>query len=164
MGHASHPDADSTTGSGVMTTRHFYIGIENLALNNSQKATLMSAIKALGPETNLSPARLNHWRTRLDNNALIAEALFDEDNLTVAKFKQRLANIFGVNISSIGHSIINHSFGGGTTPVVTFDYNGVDRLRVVLFGGTGASWNESGDEVRAYLANNKDDWETEVGE
>lgn len=140
---------------------HGYIGIENLALNVTQRTTLITALKALGPASNRQPAKLCHWRTRLDGEAIILEALFDEDNLTIAKFKDRLASIFGVAAGDIGHATVQRSFAGGTTPVVTFSYAGTDRLRFALFGGVGAAWQESGDECRGYLALNVDDWEVQ---
>ena len=142
-----------------MAQRHFYLGIENLALNPTQRQTLMDALKALGPASDPQPARLCHWRTRLDGEAAIFEALFDEDNLTIAAFKQRLGDIFNVDPATIDHSIVVRSFAGGSTPIVTFSRGGVDYLRFALFGGQGAAWMKSGDECRGYLALNRDDWE-----
>lgn len=137
---------------------HGYFGIENLNLNPSQRDTLVSALRALGPATDPQPARLCHWRTRLDGQAAIFEALFDEDVLTVATWKNRLATIFGVYPSTIDHATVTQHFAGGSTPVVTFSRGGTDYLRVALFGGVGAAWHESGDECRAYIAANSGDW------
>lgn len=139
-----------------MTQRHHYIGIENLALNATQRATLIDALKALGPASDPQPARLNHWRTRLDGRAIILEALFDEDNLTVAKFKDRLAAIFGVDPASVGDVSASTAYG----PAVTFSRGGTDYIRFLLFGGAGAAWRESGDACRAYLAANAAEWES----
>ncbi len=65
--------------------RQFYLGIENLALISSQKAILVAELRALGATHPCGPAVacVNHWRTRLDGEAAIFEALFNEDNLTV---------------------------------------------------------------------------------
>jgi len=138
---------------------HGYIGVENVNLNPTQRATLVDALKALGPAANKQPARLCHWRTRLDNEAAIFEALFNEDNLTVDAFKQRLGAIFGVSPVTIGHTTVGQSFAGGTTPVVTFHRTGTDYIRFALFGGVGATWMQSGDECRGYLAANSAEWE-----
>ena len=145
-----------------MGYRHFYLGIENLALNPTQRQTLVDALEALGPASDPQPARLCHWRTRLDAQAVIFEALFDETNLTVDKFKQRLGAIFGVDPDTINHSTQAASFGGGTTPVITFGRDGTDYLRFALFGGQSASWMESGDECRGYLALHRDEWDLEL--
>lgn len=139
---------------------HGYIGIENLALNQAQRQTLVDALKTLGPASDPQPARLCHWRTRLDGEAIILEALFSEDNLTITKFKQRLGNIFGIDPTTIYHGTIVMSFAGGITPVVTFSRNNTDYLCFALFGGQDAAWMTSGDECRGYLAINRDDWES----
>ena len=141
-----------------MATRHFYMGIENINLNIIQRQTLIEELKALGPASNPQPARLCHWRTRLDGEAAIFEALFDEDNLTIAKFKQRLGAIFSVDPSTISHSTIQKDYAGFGTPVVTFAYGGTDYLRFALFGNSDASWMQSGDECRGYLKFNQDEW------
>lgn len=145
-----------------MATWHGYLGIENLALNATQRETLIDALKALGPTSDPQPARLCHWRTRLDSEAAIFEALFNESSLTVAAFKARLAAIFSIDPATIDHAIQSVSFAGGTTPIATFSRSGTNYLRFALFGGAGASWTESGDECRGYLAANRDEWDRSV--
>lgn len=139
-----------------MAKRHFYLGIENLNLNTAQRQTLIDALKVLGPASDPQPARLCHWRIRLDSEAAIFEALFDEDTLTVERFKQRLGTIFSVDPDSIDHTTQQTQYG----PLVTFSRGGTDYLRFLLFGGAGASWMESGDAARAYLSSNREEWET----
>jgi hypothetical protein len=138
-----------------MALKHCYIGIENLNLNATQRDTLIDVLKALGPASDSQPAHLNHWRTRLDNEAIILEALFNEDNLTVAAFKNRLAAIFGVDPASVGDASSSTPYG----PMVTFSRGGTDYLQFLLFGGAGATWQQSGDGCRAYLAANAAEWE-----
>jgi len=138
---------------------HGYFGIENLNLNASQRATLVEALRRLGPAHHNLPCMLCHWRTRLDGEAAIFEALFDENNLTVEWFKERLVALFGVDPATIDHSLTTAHFAGGDTPVATFSRGGTDYLRMALFGGVGASWEESGDEARGYLAAHRDLWE-----
>ena len=142
-------------------TWHGYFAIEDVGLNATQRQTLIDALKALGPKTARQPAYLCHWRVRLDGQAAIFEAAFDEDNLTVETFKARLGAIFGVDWETIGHEVQSITLAERPTPVITFSRNGTDYLRMALFGGPGATWAESGDECRAYLAAHRDEWESE---
>lgn len=158
MGQRIDTSSDSGYSYGVIMW-HGYLGIENINLNASQKETLVDELKALGPTSDPQPAKLCHWRTRLDGDAAIFEALFNEDNLTVQKFKDRLGVIFDVDPDTIDHSTNIVSFDEGSTPIVVFSRSSTDYLRFALFGGISASWMESGDECRAYLKVNIDDWE-----
>lgn len=142
-----------------MTNWHGYLGIENLGLNAAQRGLLVDALKALGPENDPQPANLCHWRTRLDNAAAIFETLFDENHLTVEAFKRRLGTIFGVAWTTIGSALSWITFAERETPVVVFSRSGVDYLRMALFGGTGATWEQSRIEVLAYLAAHMEEWE-----
>ena len=141
---------------------HGYWGIENLGLNDAQRDTLVDVLRKLGPDTHPQPACLNHWRTRLDGDAAIFEALFNDDLLTVDAFKERLAAIFNIDPATIDHVLTIFHFGTGSTPVAVFSRNGTDYLRMALFGGPDATWMESGNEVRAYLATYSELWEEEV--
>jgi hypothetical protein len=146
-----------------MATWHGYIGIENLNLSATQRQILIDALKALGPGSDPQPARLCHWRTRLDNEAAIFEANFNEDNLTVAVFKDRLGAILGVDPAAVDHSTGSQTFDTLPTPIVVFSRTGTDYVRFALFGGQSAEWMQSGDECRAYLKLNQAEWEpTEV--
>lgn len=142
-----------------MADWHGYIGIENLGLNASQKQTLISGLAALGPGQSNRPAWLNHRRLRLDNDAAIFEALFDDTTLTIAAIKQRLATIFSVTVASISHTVTSVSFAGGTTDVVVFTHSAVQRLRMARFGGDGSTRAQSLTEVLGYLAANRAAWE-----
>ena len=144
-----------------MSTWHGYFAIEDLNLNDTQRQTLITALRALGPSAHPLPACLTHWRTRLDNKAAIFEALFDADHLTVDAFKARLAAIFDVEPAAIDHSLGSHTFDTLPTPVATFSYSGTDYLRLALFGGPSATWQQSGDEARAYLVLYAEQWEEE---
>ena len=142
---------------------HGYFAIEDINLNDTQRDTLLEVLKKLGPETHPSPACLNHWRTRLDNDAAIFEALFNEDLLSIDAMKDRLAAIFDISPATIDDDLTIFHFGDGNTPVVVFSRNGTDYIRMALFGGVGATWEESGDECRAYLALFADQWEPQEG-
>jgi len=145
-----------------MANWHGYFGIENVGLNASQRATLITVLRALGPSSDPQPCMLNHWRTRLDGNAAIFEARFPDEALTVQAFKARLGAIFGIDPLTIDDAMITRNWGGQTTPVVTFSRGGTDYVRMALFGGLNATWAESGDACRAYLAENAAEWEMDV--
>lgn len=144
-----------------MTNYHVYFGIENLALSANQKAQLVNALKALGPAKHQRPCMLNHWRIRLDNDAAIFEALFDDSKITVQAFKSLLGAIFGINPSLVSSSNSSQAFDGHSTLVITFTYNAVSYLRVALFGYAGGwpVYEESHLEVLGYLKMNQVAWE-----
>lgn len=135
-----------------------YCGLENIALTAPQKQTLIDALSALGPGTSSSPARLNHRRVRLDNDAVIFEALFGDSDLTTANLRQYLANVFGVAVGQISAATVQQTFSVLPTPIVTLTFSAVARIRVALFGGTAATHEESRVEVLAYLAANAAAW------
>ena len=145
-----------------MSTWHGYFAIEDLNLNDTQRQTLIAALRALGLSSHPMPACLTHWRTRLDNQAAIFEALFNTDHLTVDAFKTRLALIFDVDPATIDYSFAVHTFETLPTPVATFSRTGTDYLRMALFGGLTATWLQSGTETRAYLALYAGQWEEEL--
>ena len=144
-----------------MAENHCYFGIENINLNATQKAQLVAALKTLGLATHPRPCMLNHSRVRLDGDAAIFEALFDETKITIQAFKNFLGTIFGVSPSLISNTNTTQHFGGHSTLVVTFTYNAVNYLRVALFGYTGGwpSYVFSHDEVLGYLKLNQMAWE-----
>lgn len=141
-----------------MSMKRLYFGLENVALTGPQKQTLVDGLKLLGPSDDDMPSHINHWRARLDSDALIFEALFDDSLLSVAAFKTRLASIFGVAVGSITSSTSNPAAGTSTT----FSYQATPRFRVLLFGGASATYAESQAAARQYLADNAATWESLV--
>ena len=142
----------------MMANVHVYLGIENVNLNAAQRSALIAALRALGVHGTPRNEHNNHSRIRLDNDAGIFETLFDEDTLTSDAMKQRLGTIFGVNPATIDHATVTQDWGGQSTPVVTFSRSGTDYLRMAVFGGVDATWAESGQAARAYLAANVAEW------
>jgi len=144
-----------------MSDQHVYFGIENLALNATQKAQLVTVLKTLGPAASPRPCMLNHWRFRVDNDAAIFEALFDETKITIQAFKDFLGTIFGVSPALITNTNSSQAFSGHSTLVVTFTYNAVNYLRVALFGYAGGwpIYEDSHLEVLGYLKLNQAAWE-----
>ena len=136
-----------------------YFGIENLALTGGQKQQLIAALRALGPVNSSYPVRLNHIRTRLDNDAAIFEAQFGDNDLTSLSIRQYLANVFSVPTAQVTAAITSQTFSVLPTPIVTLTYQSVQRIRFALFGGTNATHAQSRAEVQAYLALNAGAWE-----
>lgn len=137
-----------------MATWHGYIGIENLALNATQKGNLLDALNGLGPGNDPQPARLCHWRTRLDNDARIYEAAFDMTHVDIDGVKTFLANVFGIDPATVNHAVQQTAYG----PLVTYERGGTDYLRLVQFGGVGSSWIQSNQAAREYLRDNAAAW------
>jgi hypothetical protein len=142
-----------------MSNIHVYCGIEDLNLTVPQRQTILGQLEALGVSNNdPQPCLRNHWRVRTDNKALIMEALFDDNTITVAAIKQRLATLFSVDVSLISSSVITPTFAVLPSPVVTFTFSAVNYLRMVSFGGSGATWDQSRIEANAYLLANIGAW------
>jgi len=139
-----------------MTTWHGYIAVEDVALTTDQRAAIVAAFRALGPGSDPQPARLNHWRTSLDGSNAIFEAAFNDANLTAAKVKNFLADAAGVSPDVIDTALTQTARG----PLLTFSVGGTDRMRMLAFGGIGATWEESRQQAIAYLAANIAEWET----
>lgn len=137
---------------------HGYIGLESIALTAPQLATLVAALRALGPASDPSPARLNHSRVRLDGEAVIFECAFADTDLTVATLRGYLANVFGVAVAQITANTTQQTFATLPSPIVTLTYQAAQRMRVALFGGTTATHAESAIEARAYLSANAAAW------
>lgn len=140
-------------------TRQYY-GIEALSLTTAQKQTLVDALKLLGRNSlHPNPCYRNHWRVRLDNNAVIFEGDFDDSNWTVISIRDRLAAIFNVAANLITSSTASTAYG----PVVTYTYASQQRIRMIAFGGLLATWTQSHDAVLAYLRANLAAWEQATG-
>lgn len=138
--------------------KHVYFGIENLELNTTQRNTLVAALQALGSNNeSVQPAERNHWRIRLDNEAAIFEALFDEDNISIGAMKQFLANIFSVDVSTIDNSTQQTAIG----LLVTFSRLGTDYFRTIAFGydSEWPAWEVSRKAAVAYLRVNMLEWD-----
>ena len=137
-----------------------YMAIEDLNLNTQQRQTLIAFLRALGPQAHFLSDHFNHWRTRPDGRAAIFEAQFNADRLSVAAFKTRLAAVFNIAPDTIDHTLNLHTFHTITTPILTFSRAATPYLRVACFAGLSSTWTESHREARAYLADNRADWDT----
>lgn len=142
-----------------MAITQLYIGLENLALDDAGRDTLLAAIQALGKaDGGAAEGRMQPYPIRLDHQAGIFEATLDTTALTVAAWKARLAAVFNVSAASITSVVQTPGFGAGTSTLVTFGRAGTDYIRACVFGGVNATKRQSRDECWAYLAANRDVW------
>ena len=150
-----------------------YMAVEDLNLDTTQRHTLIAFLRILGPTAHFLSDHFNHWRTRTDGRAVIFEAQFNADRISVDAFKTRLAAVFDINPDTIDHASASHTFNTIPTPIVTFSRSGTaplghlpsaagtDYIRVALFGGLTSTWLESARETITYLANNRAAWTPE---
>lgn len=142
-----------------MTLKHLYFGIENLAMNDTQRDIFVDALRALGRKDGGAAHERMQFRVRADRQAALFEATFDDADLTIQLWKNRLASLFGVSANTITNATNQPDFGAGTTTVVTFGRAGTDYLRVALFGGVNATTEQSRVEAVAYLALHTTNWD-----
>lgn len=137
-------------------SKHLYFYLEDLALTVTQRNTLINAVREYGEENaSQFPNRRMQTRARLDNKAMIFEAVFPDTQLTPVHFQQVLANIFNVSAANITYTVTSPSYG----QLVTYSYNATARLHFGVFGGVNATWQQSRLQTLAYLAANLAAWE-----
>jgi len=139
----------------MLTDWHGYFYIEDLGLTDQQRLTLVDIFKARGVRNNGPfPHERNHWRIRKDDKAAIFEAVFEADELTTLWVRTRLAEIFSVPVANITASSTTTEYG----PLLTFKYQTVNKLRLGIFAGLSATWQESWEAVRHFLIDFQLDW------
>lgn len=131
---------------------HGYLSTTNLNLTNPQHTALITAVAALGPGSDPSPAKLNHRVTLTGGSVTIFEALFDEATITIAAWKDRLGTILSVDPATISTDTVTRHYSQEATSVVTYTQGGVEYIQVALYGDVGIAWMTSGNEARAYVA------------
>lgn len=143
---------------------HTYFVVERLNIGVGNWNALIALFEVMGTDGSSMPAYNNHWRTRLDGNAVIYESLFDSEEISIPAFKQLLADEFGVAVEDVHHTLESVDYGGYITTVWIFYYDeiapGEDRFKVERFA-PGLSWTASGRECRGYLRQYADQWEQE---
>jgi hypothetical protein len=138
-----------------MADVNLYFFVEDLNLTAGQRQTLIDQLKAIGRRDDApNPKDLNHWRIRPDNRAVIYEAWFDEDHLTAIGMRDRLASIFGVAPATITFSTTQTAYG----PAVTYTHSAQQKLRLGVFGGVSASYQQSQAAVQQFLRDNAAAW------
>ena len=135
---------------------HQYLGIEVLSMTAGQRQTLIDALRALVPERDEQPAWRVHLRIRLDSQAAITEARWQDAHVTDASIRRYLAQAFGVAEGTVTSAVTTNAYGR----VLTLTHSAVQRVRFLMFGGVGATWEQSRQAVLAYLTANLTQWET----
>jgi len=138
---------------------HQYLGVEILSMTAAQRQTLIDALRALMPERDEQPAWRVHLRIRLDNQAAIIEARWQAAHITDVSIRRYLAQTFGVGEGTVTSMATTNIYGR----VLTLTHSAVARVRFLLFGGVGASWEQSRQAALAYLTANVAQWETAQG-
>ncbi len=140
---------------------HVYLVVERQNIGAGNWGELIWIFETMGTVDSKFPAWNNHSRTRLDGDAIIYESKFDTAEVSLEAFKQMLADEFGVDVGDIETVMTAADYAGIGTTIWQFNYSGQERFKVERFGTGGATWMESGDEARGYLALYRDLWEPE---
>jgi hypothetical protein len=135
-----------------------YLGAENISLTQLQKDSFRVTLAAIGPASNPQTAEMMHWRTRLDGDAVLMRALFNDSDLTTAGLKQLLATALGVNVATITATTSRQTFGTLPSQIVLMSISGVNQMRFILFASPGGTIQQSNAEVLAYLKLNAGAW------
>ena len=119
-----------------MAIWHGYAVIEiTTPLTNPQKVLVRDAILELGLQTDSHPERITQFRTSLDKQSALLE-VYIPARITKAQVVSKLANQLGISEITVS-----------------------DNSNFTIFGDLNASWQESGDNCRAFLATEKEFWE-----
>jgi hypothetical protein len=139
-----------------MASVNLYFYIEDLALTVAQRNTIIANLQAWGDRnSDGNPKNRNHWRIRPDGQAAIFEMWVNDGNLTLPFFRQQLATIFGVALATVTASTTTNAYGS----LATFTYNSAARLRLGVFGGVSATYEQSQAACLSFLAANAAGWE-----
>lgn len=143
-----------------MADWHGYFVVERQNIGSGNWETLQGLFENMGTHDSQFPMYNNHWRCRLDGDAVICESNFDTDEITVDAFKQLLADTFGVDVADIEDIQSVVLYGDYDTAVWVYSYpvGGDDRFTVRRFG-RGGEWVESQNECLGYLVLHETLWE-----
>ena len=139
-----------------MANRHFYFVFENLALSQDDWEELIDRFMQRGSNNSPQPAERNHQRLRLDGQAILFEAKFNEQAVNERAVEGQLASILRVPPPRIDYIVEENG-----DKIVTYAVDGVDSLLHTVLSGEGATWDESRMATHAYLFANMNEWEPE---
>ncbi|MHC4621042.1 MAG: hypothetical protein ACYTEQ_25120 [Planctomycetota bacterium] len=139
---------------------HGYFVVERQNIGSGNWASLRALFEMMGTHDSLIPAYNNHFRARLDGDAVIYESQFNPTEVTIDEFKQLLADEFSVPIGDIQdvQSVVSYT-SVYETAVWEFFYSAVLRFTVRRFG-RGGDRLVSLAETHAYFAANLAAWES----
>ena len=136
-----------------MAYHNLYCAGQDINLTAPQRATLWQVIQGIATIDG-QPANHNHKRLSTDGSLIVFQGMFDDADLSVAAFTQRLAAAFGVNPSSIDVTPNSQEWGGYTCPFWTFARLGTNYFRLGIFAGANATVEQSRTACTAwFLAN-----------
>lgn len=136
-----------------------YFVAERLNIGSGNWDQLQALFEGMGTSESKFPAYINHWRERLDGDAVIYESRFEPGEVSGAKFRQLLADEFGVDVQDIDQVITQEDYSGAGTVVWTYSYNAIERFIVRRFGPGAVTWEESRLECLGYLKAKQAEWE-----
>lgn len=128
-----------------------YLGAENISLSAAEKTKFRDTLSAIGPAVHPSPAELMHWRTRVDGDAVLMRAAFQETDMTTNGLRQLLATVLAIPVAQVAAAVSTVTYKSMASSIVTMSVGGVDKMRFIQFAGTRSSVQQSNDEVIAYL-------------
>ncbi len=135
-----------------------YFVAERLNIGIGNWTQLQALFEGMGTSDSKFPAWNNHKRTRLDGDAVLYESRFEPGEVSGAKFRQLLADEFGVDVQDIDQVITQEDYAGVGTVVWTYSYNAVERFLVRRFGPGQVTWEQSRQECLRYLKANAVAW------
>ena len=140
--------------------RHFYFIVES-GLDEPKTSDLwllFEGIVGADPPQDW-PCYRNHWRYRLDGNAGIFEAFFDDAAVNPNAMQGRLTSASKVPPPK---QVVTEDPSGQYGP--SYEYRHIDTdqmlMNYIVCGGDASNWEESRQATLAYLKEYQDEWET----
>lgn len=136
-----------------------YFLVENLAMTPEHWSALQTNLRTLGIGNPENAHELLQTSTRLDKQGIVYEALFDDATLTLQAWRARVAGVVGINTNQVTGAVSSIQYGiYSPTVQIIASYGGQQRLRVLLFGGQVAEYDESLDAFTDYLHQHAAEW------
>jgi len=135
-----------------------YLGAENIALNQAQRDAFRERLRIIGPAEHPQPSELMHWRTRLDGEAVIMRAQFQDADMTMAGLRRLLADTLGIPVAQVTSATAAVTYRTIPSAIVTMTVAGIDQMRFIQFAGSRSTVDQSNIEVLAYLQLNAVAW------
>jgi hypothetical protein len=135
-----------------------YLGAENISLTQPQKDAFRATMSAIGPVGNTSTAEQMHWRSRLDGDAVIMRALFQDSDVTGAGLRSLLATALGIPAAQVASATTTFKYKDIPSVLLTMSVAGVDKMRFIRFAGMSATVTQANVEALAYLKLNAAAW------
>lgn len=128
-----------------------YLGAENISMTQAQKDAFRETFRAIGPASNPQTAEMMHWRTRLDGDAVIMRALFNDTDINGSGLRSLLATALGVPPAQVTSANTSVTYLTVASVILTMSVNAVQTMRFIRFAGMSANVTQSNIEALAYL-------------